>query len=116
MGRDTTGVKGIELRKDDAVIGMVVIQRDAALLVVTERGMGKCSPIDDYRVLADKLDERLQSYSPGQKVTLLIARRDELKRVSVTLGQEPADRWTLSIRPGATPEQRAHLASLITNR
>jgi DNA gyrase subunit A len=50
MGRDTTGVKGIELRKDDAVIGMVVIQRDAALLVVTERGMGKCSPIDDYRV------------------------------------------------------------------
>jgi DNA gyrase subunit A len=24
--------------------------RDAALLVVTERGMGKCSPIDDYRV------------------------------------------------------------------
>ena len=50
MGRDTTGVKGIELRKDDALIGMVVIQRDAALLVVTERGMGKCSPIDDYRV------------------------------------------------------------------
>ena len=72
--------------------------------------------IDDYRVLADKLDERLQSYSPGQKVTLLIARRDELKRVSVTLGQEPADRWTLIIRPGATPEQRAHLAALITNR
>jgi DNA gyrase subunit A len=50
MGRDTTGVKGIELRKGDAVIGMVVIQRDAALLVVTEKGMGKCSPIDDYRV------------------------------------------------------------------
>jgi predicted metalloprotease with PDZ domain len=67
--------------------------------------------IDDYRVLADKLDERLQSYSPGQKVTLLIARRDELKRVSVTLGQEPAERWTLMIRPGATPEQRARLAA-----
>jgi DNA gyrase subunit A len=50
MGRDTTGVKGIELRADDAVIGMVVIMRDASLLVVTERGMGKCSPIDDYRV------------------------------------------------------------------
>jgi DNA gyrase subunit A len=50
MGRDTTGVKGIELRDGDSVIGMVVIQRDAALLVVTERGMGKCSPIEDYRV------------------------------------------------------------------
>ena len=51
MGRDTTGVKGIELAdKDDEVIGMVVVKRDATLLVVTERGMGKCSPIDEYRV------------------------------------------------------------------
>ena len=67
--------------------------------------------IDDFRVLSGKLDERLQSYSPGQKVTLLIARRYELKRLDVTLGQEPVNRWTLSIQPGATPEQRAHLAA-----
>ena len=50
MGRDTTGVKGIELGADDEVIGMVVIKREANLLVVTEKGMGKCSPIDEYRV------------------------------------------------------------------
>ena len=50
MGRDTTGVKGIELGKDDAVIGMVVVKRDATILVVTERGMGKCSNIAEYRV------------------------------------------------------------------
>ena len=50
MGRDTTGVKGVELRKGDSVVGMVVIKREATLLVVTEKGLGKCSPIDDYRV------------------------------------------------------------------
>jgi DNA gyrase subunit A len=50
MGRDTTGVKGIELGEKDELIGMVVIKRDANLLVVSERGMGKCSPIDEYRV------------------------------------------------------------------
>jgi DNA gyrase subunit A len=50
MGRDTTGVKGIELGPRDEVIGMVVIKREANLLVVTEKGMGKCSPIDEYRV------------------------------------------------------------------
>ncbi|HXY30857.1 MAG TPA: DNA gyrase subunit A [Gemmatimonadaceae bacterium] len=50
MGRDTTGVKGVELREGDLVKGMVVIKRDATLLVVTERGMGKCSPIEEYRV------------------------------------------------------------------
>src|SRR3954470_13194052 len=50
MGRDTTGVKGIALGPRDEVIGMVVIKREANLLVVTEKGMGKCSPIDEYRV------------------------------------------------------------------
>ncbi|MEJ7757994.1 MAG: DNA gyrase subunit A [Gemmatimonadaceae bacterium] len=50
MGRDTTGVRGIDLKPDDAVIGMVVVKREATILVVTERGLGKCSHIDDYRV------------------------------------------------------------------
>jgi DNA gyrase subunit A len=50
MGRDTTGVKGVELSKGDVVKGMVVVRRDATLLVVTSKGMGKCSPIDEYRV------------------------------------------------------------------
>ena len=50
MGRDTTGVKGIELSEGDAVIGMVVIKREATLMVVTERALGKCSGIDEYRV------------------------------------------------------------------
>jgi len=50
MGRDTTGVNGIELREGDGVVGMVVIKREATILVVTERGLGKCSQIDEYRV------------------------------------------------------------------
>jgi DNA gyrase subunit A len=50
MGRATTGVRGIQLEGDDRVIGMVVLRRDATLLVVSERGLGKRSPIVDYRV------------------------------------------------------------------
>lgn len=50
MGRDTTGVKGVELRPADEVVGMVVIKREATLLVVTEKGLGKCSEVSDYRV------------------------------------------------------------------
>jgi len=50
MGRATTGVKGIELEKGDAVIGMVVVRRDATLLVVSEKGFGKRSELSDYRV------------------------------------------------------------------
>jgi DNA gyrase subunit A len=50
MGRATTGVRGIQLGADDRVIGMVVIRRDATLLVVSERGLGKRSNLADYRV------------------------------------------------------------------
>jgi DNA gyrase subunit A len=50
MGRATGGVKGIELSADDRVIGMVVIRRDATLLVVSEKGFGKRSELADYRV------------------------------------------------------------------
>jgi DNA gyrase subunit A len=54
MGRATTGVRGIRLREEDHVVGMVVV-RDAVadestLLVVTERGRGKRSAIEDYRL------------------------------------------------------------------
>jgi predicted metalloprotease with PDZ domain len=67
--------------------------------------------IDDFRVPPDRLDERLESYRPGQRVTLLVARREELKRLNVTLGQEPADRWTLIVKPNASPAQQARLAA-----
>jgi DNA gyrase subunit A len=50
MGRATSGVKGIELAENDAVIGMVVIRRDSTLLVVSEKGFGKRSELADYRV------------------------------------------------------------------
>ncbi len=50
MGRTTAGVRGIQLSGDDHVIGMVVIRREATLLVVSENGMGKRSKVSDYRV------------------------------------------------------------------
>lgn len=50
MGRTAGGVRGIQLAGGDVLIGMVVVKRDATLLVVSERGMGKRSVLSDYRV------------------------------------------------------------------
>ncbi|MDZ4724249.1 MAG: DNA gyrase subunit A [candidate division Zixibacteria bacterium] len=50
MGRTAYGVKGIELKDEDYVIGMVVVKRDSTLLVVTENGYGKRTSIEDYRI------------------------------------------------------------------
>lgn len=49
-GRKTMGVRGIRLSsKDDRVIGMLVVKRDGSILVVTDRGYGKRSSLEDYR-------------------------------------------------------------------
>jgi DNA gyrase subunit A len=48
MGRVAQGVKGIQLRKDDAVVGMVVIRRESTLCSVTEQGYAKRTPVSEY--------------------------------------------------------------------
>src|SRR5436189_1077455 len=50
MGRTATGVWGIALDKKDQVVDLVVIRRSATLLAVTEKGMGKRSELEEYRV------------------------------------------------------------------
>ncbi|MEO9966962.1 MAG: DNA gyrase subunit A [Reichenbachiella sp.] len=52
MGRTAAGVRAVRLEgADDYVIGMVCVARDDAnLLVVTEKGFGKRSDIDAYRI------------------------------------------------------------------
>jgi DNA gyrase subunit A len=52
MGRTAAGVRGVTLDSEaDKVIGMVCVTReDANLLVVSEKGYGKRSLIEDYRI------------------------------------------------------------------
>ncbi|WP_213522425.1 DNA gyrase subunit A [Nonlabens sp.] len=51
MGRNASGVRGITLsHDDDEVIGMVAVNdMDSNILVVSEKGYGKRSSLDDYR-------------------------------------------------------------------
>src|SRR3989339_1826173 len=50
MGRTATGVRGVRLGKGDYVVGLIVIKRNDTILVVTEKGYGKRSDINDYRI------------------------------------------------------------------
>ncbi len=53
MGRPASGVRGINLKKEDEVIGMDVIEKDEKekqyLLVVTRNGYGKRTDVKEYR-------------------------------------------------------------------
>jgi DNA gyrase subunit A len=51
MGRDTSGVKGMNVAgKDNRVLAMDVARNDTELFVVTENGYGKRTPVSDYPV------------------------------------------------------------------
>ena len=49
VGRASQGVRGVVLDGDDAVVGMVQVKRDSALLAVTECGYGKRVRLSDFR-------------------------------------------------------------------
>ena len=51
LGRSTMGVRGIKLQKEDEVISMDVIKKDASadLLTIMENGLGKKTPVGQFR-------------------------------------------------------------------
>lgn len=72
--------------------------------------------IDDVRVRADGLAARLAQYRPGDKVAMLVARRDRLMKIDVTLGADPGRPWRLETAPNATEEQKARFETLMNGR
>lgn len=51
MGRNTSGVRGMKLDKNDELVDMVIIKNthEATVLAISENGFGKRSLVDDYR-------------------------------------------------------------------
>lgn len=52
MGRVSRGVRGIKLRKGDKVVDMIIPTPGSSLLTVCEKGYGKRTDLDDYRIQA----------------------------------------------------------------
>ncbi|MFW5973629.1 MAG: DNA gyrase subunit A, partial [Bacteroidota bacterium] len=51
MGRNTRGVRGMSLRSNERIVGMVVLEGNGInILAVSEKGYGKRSPLDEYRL------------------------------------------------------------------
>jgi predicted metalloprotease with PDZ domain len=67
--------------------------------------------IDDYRVRPEQWETRMEQYRPGEQVSMLLARRDRLLRLNVTLGTEPPRRWKLEVHPEASEAQRNRLTA-----
>jgi DNA gyrase subunit A len=108
MGRTATGVRGVRLIGEDHVVGMVVVRRDGddepavdavelvepTLLVVTEKGLGKRSRIDDYRL-----------QGRGGKGVINIRTTPKTGKVVSIRGVTPEDELVMITRNGVVNRQ-----------
>ena len=78
MGRTATGVRGIKLasEKNDFVVGMITIEnKEKEVLVVSEKGYGKRSDIDGYRI-TNRGGKGVKTINVTEKTGSLIALKD----------------------------------------
>jgi DNA gyrase subunit A len=78
MGRTASGVRGIRLasEKNDFVIGMITIEnKEKDILVVSEKGYGKRSDIDGYRI-TNRGGKGVKTINVTEKTGTLIALKD----------------------------------------
>jgi DNA gyrase subunit A len=78
MGRTASGVRGIRLasEKTDIVIGMITVEnKEKDILVVSEKGYGKRSDIDGYRI-TNRGGKGVKTINVTEKTGALIALKD----------------------------------------
>ena len=81
---------GITTRNDAGRLVVSQVRRDTPALEAGLNVDDEILAIDDFRVRADRLDNRLEQYRPGDQVTLLVARREQLMRLDLTLRHRAA--------------------------
>lgn len=92
MGRSARGVKAMTLSKGDSIVGMEIIEKDTlkTILIVTSRGYGKRSEVDEYRiqsrggvgVITQKTTDRV-----GQVIGTKMVAEDQELIISTNQGQ-----------------------------
>ncbi|HXR61495.1 MAG TPA: DNA gyrase C-terminal beta-propeller domain-containing protein, partial [Solirubrobacterales bacterium] len=87
MGRDTSGVKGMNVAgKDNRVLAMDIARNDTELFVVTENGYGKRTPVSEYPVKGrgtkGVLTAKLTEKKGGLAGALIVAEHQDLLFIS----------------------------------
>lgn len=70
LGRTARGVKAINLRDEDEVVGMARVRPGATLLTIAENGQGRRTELEEYR-LQTRGGKGVLNYKVGKKDTLV---------------------------------------------
>jgi DNA gyrase subunit A len=85
MGRQAAGVTGIALKPTDSLTSMEIVEPGGSLMVVTEKGFGKRSPLEEYPV---------KGRATGGVVTIDREALDKIGKVAAARVVQPTDEVT----------------------
>ena len=100
---------GLSTRNDAGRLVVTQVRRDTPGYTAGLNVDDEILAFEEFRVRADRLDNRLDQYKPGDTVSVLVARREQLLRLDVTFGSEPPRNWRLDVNPAATDPQKQQL-------
>ena len=85
MGRAASGVRAIRLAKNDLVIGAVVLRRSGTtILIATEKGFGKRSETDEYRI-SHRGGKGIITVKTTEKTGMMIAIKEVVEKDDVVI-------------------------------
>jgi predicted metalloprotease with PDZ domain len=94
---------GIETASRDGRLVITSLRDDAPAHAAGLAAEDELLAIGGYRVDARTLTERLQQFHPGDRLDVLVARRDAVRTFGLVLAEAPGS-WKLEIDPDASPE------------
>ena len=101
---------GASTRNDGGRLVVSQVRRDSPAWKAGLNVDDEILAISDFRIRADRLESRLELYRPGDRVTILLARREQLQHLELTFGAEPPRAWRPEPDPAATADQQKTLA------
>ncbi|MBQ9134381.1 MAG: DNA gyrase subunit A [Clostridia bacterium] len=89
MGRTARGVRGIRVMEGDEVCGVALVEPGKKLITVTEKGYGKLSDFDEFRLMKNRGGKGVASHKITDKTGLLtsIASVDENDDLMLITGE-----------------------------
>ncbi len=106
---------GAKLKVDSGRLLVAAVPRGTPAFACGLDAEDEILALGDYRVLSDKLDERLKLYRVGDKTSLLVARRGKLVTLEVTFTRKPGA-WKLEVDPKAGPAAVARREQWMSGR
>lgn len=105
----TLAAPGATLRNDGGRLIVTQVRRATPAFDAGVNADDEILALGGYRVRPDQWEARLEAFKPGDRVPLLVARRERLITLELVLGVEPQKVWRLE-GAGDAPEAKARLA------